>query len=173
MILNDTLAFFLFWSYFCFVFFFCFVLCCFASYKGEFIYSSQDLKDAGIFLLIVAHLLSFMPTSMHTSTETHSEVFGDAGKLHSPCLVNGRPQTYHSLLPSLPLFAESHMGKQRWPVCVVKSQMLSSSCPGSIPTSQQMYEYFLSPSLQIRACILPNTANKFQKLQNEGTHGTE
>lgn len=112
-----------------------------------------------------AHCCPFARLYPHVHAYIHRDTQLDVWRcqwIAQSLLVNKRPRTYHSLLPSLPLFADMHIWKQRWPVCIVKSQMLSSSCPGSIPTSQQMYEYFPSPLLQIRTCLMPDRANKYQ-----------
>lgn len=53
------------------------------------------LIDAEIFLLNVAHLLSFIIAPMHMSAEWHSQIFEDARELHSLFLVNKKPHTIH------------------------------------------------------------------------------
>lgn len=132
-------------------------------------------KMLGFFSFTVAHLLSLYPL-LCIHPQSHTARFLEMPANCSLFMVNKRPHTTHYFPPCLCSQSCICRGKDNW-VCVVKSQMLSSSCLGSIPTSQQMYEYFPRPPLQIRTCILPKRTKKFQTqiLENEEqeTHGIE
>lgn len=89
--------------------------------KETTLFASANSERCWDIMFIIAYLPSFLPTSMHACPESHREVLGDGGKLHSPFLMNKRPQsTYYSLL-CLCSWSPKCGSKDNWSFVVRKS----------------------------------------------------
>lgn len=133
---------------------------CFASNWGYFIYSSQDLKDAGIFCSLSAICSALYPL-LCIHPEIHSQIFGNANKLCSPFLINKRPHTTQYFLLYLCSQSCTCISKDNRFVLSKVKCFQAIALALVLPPSRCM-NIFPVLLLQIRTCILLNRANKFQ-----------